>query len=204
MSGGNTLFVISGPSGVGKTTIAQLLLDSDRAIQRSVSYTTRAPRSGEERGIAYNFVSRDKFAEMDRGGDFVETAQVYEDWYGTSIKTVAETLDLSDVLLVLDTKGCRSIKTLLPQASCIIFIVPSDISDLAARLKRRASETEDVMKKRLAQAKSEIKEGLEMADFVVINDDVSKALFDIVSIVRTTRIRLSDRAELGNKLLSGE
>lgn len=197
------VYVISGASGVGKTTLSQLLLDSDHALKRSVSYTTRTPRPSEENDVAYHFVAKEVFQKMEATGEFIETTSIYGDRYGTAIHTIRTALETSDVLLVLDLAGCQSIKAVFPDSS-VIYLVPSKMADLEARLHRRSSDHEDVIKRRLKEAASEIKRGLEIGDYIVVNDDLSKALFDVISIVRTTRIQAINRAELGKTLLAGD
>lgn len=192
-------FVIASPSGAGKTTIASLLLDGDHNLQKTVSCTTRKPRTGEEPGQAYDFLSKDEFKGLIEKGEFIEWAEVYGDFYGSRLSTVNSVLEKNDALLVLDLEGAKNLKSVIKQ-TCIILLVPPQMSDLEARLKRRGTDTKEVMERRLKQAPGEIAEGLKIADFVVVNGDLAQALSDVLSIIRACRIKNLDRGGLARGL----
>jgi guanylate kinase len=182
------LFVISAPSGVGKTTLCRRLLERISGISFSVSYTTRNPRQGEFDGIDYHFVTQDRFEEMVSADAFLEWARVYGNFYGTSKSEVLSRLELGeDVLLDIDVQGARQVRRLFPEA-ILIFLLPPSWSLLEARLRGRGSEDSSRLKLRMANAKSEL-EAVYEYDFVVINDDLSKATEDLKSIVIAQRCK---------------
>jgi guanylate kinase len=184
------LFVISAPSGVGKTTLCRRLLDQISGISFSVSYTTRDPRQEEFDGIDYHFITQDRFEEMISADAFLEWARVYDNFYGTSKSEVLSRLELGeDVLLDIDIQGARQIRRLFPEA-ILIFLLPPSWSVLEARLRGRGSEDSSRLKLRMANAKSEL-EAVHEFDFVVINDDLSKATEDLKSIVIAQRCKTS-------------
>ncbi|PXF55720.1 MAG: guanylate kinase [Deltaproteobacteria bacterium] len=180
------LFVISAPSGVGKTTLCRRLLDRISGLSFSVSYTTRDPRQGEFDGIDYHFISQDRFEEMISADAFLEWARVYGNFYGTGKSEVLSRLELGeDVLLDIDIQGARQIRRLFPEA-VLIFLLPPSWSVLEARLRDRGSEDSSRLKLRMANAKSEL-EAVHEFDFVVVNDDLSRATEDLKSIVIAQR-----------------
>jgi guanylate kinase len=182
------LFVISAPSGVGKTTLCRRLLDRISGISFSVSYTTRNPRQEEFDGIDYHFVTQDRFEEMVSADAFLEWARVYGNFYGTSKSEVLSRLELGeDVLLDIDVQGARQVRKLFPEA-ILIFLLPPSWSVLEARLRGRGSEDSSRLKLRMVNAKSEM-EAVHEYDFAVINDDLSRATEDLKSIVIAHRCR---------------
>jgi len=182
------LFVISAPSGVGKTTLCRRLLEQISGISFSISYTTRNPRQGEFDGIDYHFVTQNRFEEMVSADAFLEWARVYGNFYGTSKSEVLSRLEMGeDVLLDIDVQGARQVRRLFPEA-ILIFLLPPSWSLLEARLRDRGSEDSSRLKLRMANAKSEL-EAMHEYDFVVINDDLSKATEDLKSIVIAHRCR---------------
>ena len=182
------LFVISAPSGVGKTTLCRRLLERISGVSFSVSYTTRNPRQGEFDGIDYHFVTQDRFEEMISVDAFLEWARVYSNFYGTSKSEVLSRLELGeDVLLDIDVQGARQVRRLFPEA-ILIFLLPPSWSVLEARLRDRGSENSSRLKLRMANAKSEL-EAVYEYNFAVINDDLSKATEDLKSIVIAQRCR---------------
>ncbi len=183
------LFVISAPSGVGKTTLCRRLLEQISGISFSISYTTRNPRQGEFDAIDYHFVTQDRFEEMVSADAFLEWARVYGNFYGTSKSEVLSRLEMGeDVLLDIDVQGARQVRRLFPEA-ILIFLLPPSWSVLEARLRDRGSEDSSRLKLRMANAKSEL-EAMHEYDFVVINDDLSKATEDLKSIVIAHRCRI--------------
>ena len=202
MSG--TLFIVSAPSGAGKTTLVSGLIAADPRIRKSVSYTTRKPRLGEENGRDYHFVEAGEFERMRAKGEFLETAEVHGNLYGTSRRTVeTETAGGNDVVLEIDWQGAAQIRKLQPQ-SVAIFILPPSIEALEKRLRGRAQDSPDVIAKRIAAARGEISHVGEF-DYVIINEEFNRAAQDLISIVRAERLRLprqlARHADLINRVL---
>ncbi len=182
------LFVVSAPSGAGKTTLCKGLTDSLGNLTHSVSYTTRKPRPGEVDGRDYYFISDDRFREMADAGDFAEHAEVHSHRYGTS-KRVLERMASEgiDVVLDIDTQGARQIKTHYDSA-VFIFIMPPSMAILEERLRNRKSDLDDEIRKRMARAFEEIRE-YGMYDYIVVNRDFERALSDLRSIIQSERCR---------------
>lgn len=185
-----SLFVISAPSGAGKTTLCQKLREVIPDIKFSVSFTTRKPRPGEIDGIHYTFVDEDEFRAMIADGEFVEWAQVHGNFYGTSKKRIEDMINEGfDVVLDIDVQGGRQIREHFPD-SVLIFVLPPSMDELRKRLTGRMSDAEDVIKKRLKNAIDEIKE-YKNYDYVIINDVFDDALEEIVAIIIAERVRTS-------------
>ncbi len=205
MSG--SLFVISAPSGAGKTSLVQALLNINPQISLSVSYTTRAPRAGEIDGHAYHFVSRERFLEMAAGGEFLESAEVYGNLYGTSQCWIAEkTAKGNDVLLEIDWQGAQQVRKLFPH--CItIFILPPSLEALEQRLNGRGKDSADVIAKRLAAVREDVSHVAEF-DYVIINDNLNEALRELNAVVLAARLRgsrqLARHQQLINQLQTPE
>ncbi|MEJ5211246.1 MAG: guanylate kinase [Burkholderiales bacterium] len=187
MSG--NVFVVSAPSGAGKTSLVRALLEADPQVRLSVSYTTRPPRPGEVDGVHYHFVSVEQFMEMLNRGDFLESAQVYGNYYGTSQRWIEEQLAAgTDILLEIDWQGAAQIRRLMPRAVSI-FILPPSLEALRARLQGRGQDTEEVIERRLAAAREDMSHVGEF-DYVIINDDFSTASQDLQAVVRAQRLRV--------------
>jgi len=187
MSPPGTLYVISAPSGTGKTTLVKALVESTPGVTVSISHTTRAQRPAETHGINYYFVSPDEFDRMTEHNDFLEHATVFGNSYGTSRRWVNETLATGpDVILEIDWQGAQQIKHLLPE-SISIFILPPSVTDLYQRLIKRNQDNHDIIKQRIADVR-ESTVHLGEYDYVVINDDFSAALNDLQTIVRAGRL----------------
>jgi guanylate kinase len=181
------LFIVSAPSGAGKTTLVRGLLERDPGIQLSISHTTRAARPGEVDGVAYHFVSAGVFDAMRTAGDFLEWAQVHGNCYGTSRRWLDEQLSAGrDVLLEIDWQGAQQVRTLFPDAVGI-FILPPSLDALSARLNGRGQDAADVIERRLAAARDEIRH-LHEFDFVIINDILSQAQAELVTVVQAARL----------------
>jgi guanylate kinase len=192
MSG--ALFIVCAPSGAGKTSLVHDLLKADPKIRLSVSYTTRAPRAEEVNGREYHFVSRPQFERMARRGDFLESALVHGNLYGTSQRWISEQRALNrDILLEIDWQGATQVRRIFADAVGI-FILPPSFDALVARLNKRAQDPPDVIAKRLAAAREEIGHVGEF-DYVIINDDFNQAVQDLVSIVRAHRLRAATQLE---------
>ena len=189
------LIVLSGPSGVGKSTVIAELLTQRKDIYFSVSYTTRNPREGEVDGVNYNFVTRDEFERMIRDGELLEHAQYVNNYYGTSMKVIRDHLEQgTDVLLDIEVQGAANVKAKCPEA-VLIFILPPSMEELEKRLQNRNTDAEDVIRQRLIRAREECAE-LEKYDYVVVNNSVINAVGDILSILTSEECRVKNRPDL--------
>lgn len=181
------LFIVCAPSGAGKTSLAKELLKADPQIRLSVSYTTRKPRPGEVDGREYHFVSEPQFKQMLEQGEFLESALVHGNHYGTSKRLIsAQRAAGSDILLEIDWQGAAQICRLFPE-TIGIFILPPSFDELLSRLNRRAHDAPEVIVRRLAAAREEISHVGEFK-YVIINDDFDQAARDLISIVRVQRL----------------
>ena len=195
--------VLSAASGTGKTTLAHMLLEADARLVLSVSTTTRAPRGDEQDGVAYNFVDEPTFRAMIDRGAFIEWAEVHGNLYGSSAEWTAQTLETDkDVLFDIDVQGGEQIRARFPNA-CLIFMVPPSMAVLEQRLRGRGTDDDEVVNKRLDAARQEIAAGVERYDYVLTNDTLERALFDLTSIVRAHRLRALDRKKIRARLLGG-
>jgi guanylate kinase len=182
------LFVVSAPSGAGKTSLVRALLEVESSLQLSVSYTTRAPREGEENGVHYHFVDAPTFERMAQAGEFVEYARVFGNAYGTAAATLRERLDAgADLLLEIDWQGARQVRKRFPE-TVGIFVAPPSLATLETRLRGRGKDSEDVIAARMAQARDELSHHGEY-DYLVVNDDFAEALGDLRAIVVAERLR---------------
>lgn len=187
------LFVVSAPSGAGKTSLCRKLTTSVPGIRHSVSYTTRGPRPGEQNDVDYTFVGEDQFRAMASAGEFAEWAEVHGNLYGTSRDRVEEML-LSglDVILDVDTRGAGQLRRAYPEA-VFIFVLPPSMAELRRRLTGRMSDSADEIKRRLRRAREEMRDYREY-NYVIVNDDFEKALSGLAAIVTARRLR-SDRVD---------
>ncbi len=183
------LYIVTAPSGAGKTTLVRMLLENDSGIQLSISYTTRAPRTGEQDGREYNFVTMDAFRAMVARSEFLEWAEVHGNCYGTSRPWIeAEMAAGRDVLLEIDWQGAQQVRRLFPEAIGV-FVLPPSMAELERRLTGRGTDSAEVIARRLAAAREEMRHVPEF-DYVIINDDLQQALGDLLSVVRASRLRL--------------
>ena len=181
------LYIVSAPSGAGKTSLVKALLKADPAIRLSVSYTTRPPRPGETDGRDYHFVTRQRFEEMLADGEFLEHAEVYGNFYGTSKGSISRDLLAGhDVLLEIDWQGADQVRTHFPE-SASIFILPPSFSALRTRLAGRGQDSDEVIERRLAAAAHDVAHA-ESFDYIIVNDDFDHALEDLVAITRSIRL----------------
>ena len=184
-----TLFIVTAPSGAGKTSLVKALIEREQQLRVSVSHTTRAKRPGEEGGVNYHFVEEAPFMEMLRKGSFFESAQVYGNYYGTSQLWVNEQLEAGlDVILEIDWQGAVQVRNLDPKA-CSIFILPPSLETLKIRLLNRAQDDTETIENRMSEAVAEISHVAE-ANFVVINEDFDTALEDLCAIIRSCRLTM--------------
>jgi len=191
------LFVISAPSGAGKTTLIESLLEhsSKRNLKLGISCTTRSKRKNETNGESYFFKTKEEFQEMSEKEELLESAEVFGNFYGTPRKWVEEQLNKDiDIILELDWQGEKQIKENYPDAVSI-FILPPSLEDLRERLNKRNQDSEDDIKKRLAQAKIEIINGCSF-DKIIINDDFEAAVKDLIFIIDLDKEILKERQEL--------
>lgn len=188
-------FIISGPSGAGKTTLYRLAVKSFQDVTHSVSYTTRVPRLGDKEGVDYRFVDNDRFDRMVEAGEFIEHAEVHGKKYGTSEKDLKELLDKGfNVILEIDVQGADMIRKRL-EGGVYIFILPPSVEVCEQRLKSRGKDSSDEIEKRLRIAREEIKKAGEY-EYIIINDDVDSAFETLKSIIvaeRAKRLRVMDR-----------
>ncbi len=200
MSRGN-IYVVTAPSGAGKTTLVRALLATDHQVQLSVSFTTRAPRTGEVNGKDYNFVTREAFEAMIAAGSLLEHAEVFGNYYGTSQPWIESMLAQGqDILLEIDWRGAQQVRRLLPEAIGI-FILPPSLTALEARLNGRGKDSAEVIARRLTAAKEEISH-VDEFDYVIINDHFEEALRDLVSVVRAERLRLGKQSTLHEAMIA--
>ncbi len=181
------LFIVSAPSGAGKSSLIRALLAEDAELHLSVSYTTRAPRPGEQNGREYHFVDHEAFERMRERGEFLESAEVHGNWYATSQTRIAQMRQGGrDVVLEIDWQGAQQVRRLFPDAIGI-FILPPSLEELARRLVNRAQDSETVIARRLAAATAEISHAREF-DYVIINKDFDDARRDLAAVVRASRL----------------
>ena len=187
-----TLFIVTAPSGAGKTTLVQGLLKSDSGVQLSVSYTTRDPRPGEVDGSEYHFVDVSRFRALRDAGEFLEWAEVHGNYYGTSKAWLRSELDAGhDTLLEIDWQGAQQVRKVFPEAVGI-FILPPSMDELERRLRGRGTDSDDVIVRRLLGARGEMRHVNEF-DYVIINNELSDALNDLVAVVRAARLRYANQ-----------
>jgi guanylate kinase len=197
------LFIISAPSGAGKTSLVAELLNNMSNIKASISHTTRDRRPGEVDAVNYHFTSREQFLEMIGQDAFLEHAEVFGNFYGTSQQWVADTLARGeDVILEIDWQGAAQVRKLFPESTSI-FILPPSKQALRERLHKRAQDDAEVIEKRVAAATDEMSHYIE-ADFMVVNDNFDTALQQMISIVSAQHCRLpvSGQEDLVADLLS--
>ncbi len=194
------LFVVVAPSGAGKTSLVNALLGAERGLRLSVSYTTRAPREGEVDGREYHFVPRAAFESMIAAGDFIEHANVYGNYYGTSRRWIeAELAGDHDVLLEIDWQGARQVRTLFPNMVGI-FILPPSLAELRRRLTARGKDSAEVIERRMASAREEISHVLEF-EYIIVNEQFDVAVADLQAVVRAARLSRERRADRLARLL---
>ncbi|SFC33348.1 guanylate kinase [Marinospirillum celere] len=194
------LYILSAPSGAGKTSLVAALLDQLPHLEVSISHTTRAPRPGEEDGKNYHFVEREAFQQLVEQGAFFESAEVFGNYYGTSQQAVEERLAAGvDVILEIDWQGAQQVRKKMPEALSI-FILPPSQQALRERLQARGQDTAEVIEGRMQQAISEMSHYPEY-DYLVINDDFTQALAELKAIFVTQRLTLQSQEQCQAALL---
>lgn len=192
-SSAGSLFVVAAPSGAGKSSLVNALLAQEPALKLSISYTTRAPRPGEEHGREYFFTSKEDFLARRAHGEFLESAEVHGNFYGTSQLVISQQLQEGlDVLLEIDWQGAQQVRVQFPQAVGI-FILPPSIATLEERLQKRGQDSADVIARRVQAAGGEIAHAGEF-EYVIINHDFKTALSQLAAIVNASRCRFAKQA----------
>jgi guanylate kinase len=187
----SAVLVLSGPSGAGKSTIINAASSEIGEYYFSVSTTTREPREGEVEGVDYYFVTKKEFEEGIKRGDFLEYAKVHDNYYGTSLKPVKEALNQGKLVIFdIDVQGHRLVREALGDRVVSAFITPPTLKELEKRLTSRASDLDEIVQKRLENAKEEIK-AIGEYDFVIINDDIEVAKDKFISIANSARLKWS-------------
>ena len=194
------LFIISAPSGAGKSSLIQALLNNHHDMQVSVSHTTRAPRPGEQDGVHYHFISVEQFKALIARDEFLEWAEVFGNYYGTSRHAIYQQLSRGiDVFLDIDWQGARQIRE--QEAATIgIFILPPSLAELEQRLNQRGTDSAEVIAGRMAKAQNEMSHADEY-DYLIINDDLNEALHQLEQIVLSQRNSLSSQQHRHSTLL---
>ncbi|WPC73937.1 guanylate kinase [Vibrio porteresiae] len=201
--GKGTLYIVSAPSGAGKSSLISALLERNPtyAMKVSVSHTTRGMRPGEQNGVHYHFVQKEHFEELIAKGEFLEYAEVFGNYYGTSRVWIEETLNKGiDVFLDIDWQGARQIRQQMPHAKSL-FILPPSREELERRLTARGQDSEAVIAKRMNEAQSEISHFSEY-DYVIVNDDFDVAIMDFKAIIRAERLKQDKQAAKYSSMLS--
>ncbi|MBK7743485.1 MAG: guanylate kinase [Betaproteobacteria bacterium] len=195
------LFVVAAPSGGGKTSIVNALLEGDAGIRLSVSYTTRRPRPGEQDGVHYHFVDEAKFMALLAAGEFLEHAHVHGNWYATSSQWLRGQVDAGhDVLLEIDWQGAAQVRGLIPSA-VLVFILPPSLAVLRERLEKRGQDSSEVIARRLDAAQEEMRHCGEF-DYVIINQDFATAVADLAAVVRASRLRSAQQRSRHSDLVA--
>ncbi len=195
-----SLYIVSAPSGAGKTSLVGKLIELDSRIRVSVSSTTRAIRPGEENGVNYHFLSIEDFEAKILQGDFLEHAQVFDNFYGTSQSSVEDQLQSGkDVILEIDWQGAQQVRELMPNAISI-FILPPSLKELKRRLTGRGTDSDEIIERRMADAVSEISHYNEF-DYIVINNNFDIALKELHSIFGSGRLTQARQVEAHNSLI---
>lgn len=196
-----SVFIVAAPSGGGKTSLVKTLLSSLEDIEVSVSHTTRPMRPGEKDGVDYFFVSQQQFLDMVDDNAFVEYAQVFGHYYGTSVAQINARLAAGiDVILDIDWQGAQQIRRIFPDAVSI-FIVPPSLTVLEQRLQSRGQDNESVIAERMQAARDEMSHFSEF-EYLIVNDAFERAALDLQSIVRANRMKLARQSAKIGKLLS--
>ena len=180
------LLVVSGPSGAGKGTICKALLNKNDKIKLSVSATTRKPRNGEVHGVNYFFLEKEEFTTMIENGEFLEYAQIYDNFYGTPKSAIIECLEKGqDVILEIEMQGAKQIKEVYPEG-VFIFVLPPSLEELKSRIVGRGTETQEEIEKRFSCAFEEINQIVNY-DYFIVNEDIEKSVNDVEAIIASEK-----------------
>ena len=180
------LLVVSGPSGAGKGTICKALLNKNDQIKLSVSATTRKPRNGEVHGVNYFFLEKEEFTTMIENGEFLEYAQIYDNFYGTPKSAIIECLEKGqDVILEIEMQGAKQIKEVYPEG-VFIFVLPPSLEELKSRIVGRGTETQEEIEKRFSCAFEEINQIVNY-DYFIVNEDIEKSVNDVEAIIASEK-----------------
>jgi guanylate kinase len=195
------LIIITAPSGAGKSSLISATRKADPSLRCSISYTTRAPRPGEQHGREYFFVDEPVFLEMLERGEFLESAEVHGNRYGSSQKVIREALETGhDLMLEIDWQGAQQVRRLMPEALGV-FILPPSLEELERRMRTRAQDTEEVIRRRSAAAREEMSHVGEF-DYAIINNDFDEARQDLLAIIRAARLKLQRQLERHPEIFS--
>ena len=195
------LYVISGPSGVGKSTIIQLLTNRLSGLGYSISHTSREPRNNEKDGVHYHFVDRDTFLKMIDDDAFVEYARVYQDYYGTSYAGLKSQMDEGfDVVMDLDSQGAMNVKKAFKDTT-LVYILPPSLEELEKRLKGRGTDNEESIRERSKKAVRELMDALSY-DYIIFNDLLERAAAEAEAIIVSERCRTVNRAPMVEKIFN--
>jgi guanylate kinase len=197
-----TLYIISAPSGAGKTSLVRALLERLAGVVVSVSHTTRAPRQGEREGIDYHFIDKTEFERLQQAGEFLENAQVFDNYYGTSRAAVLERLEAGeDVILEIDWQGARQASAAVPGA-VRVFVLPPSREALLERLIARGQDSREVIRRRMSDAVKEMSHYDEY-HYLIFNDDFDVALADLEALFRARRLRREAQKQRYSRQLNG-
>lgn len=184
------LLVVSGPSGAGKGTICKALLNKNDQIKLSVSATTRKPRNGEVHGVNYFFIEKEEFTRMVENGEFLEHAQIYDNFYGTPKAAIIECLEKGqDIILEIEMQGARQIKEVYPEG-VFIFVLPPSLEELKSRIVGRGTETQEEIEKRFSCAFEEINQIVNY-DYFIVNEDIEKSVNDVEAIILSEKNKVT-------------
>lgn len=200
-AGPGSLFVIAAPSGAGKTTLTRMALAQNPRLALSISTTTRAPRPGEENGVHYHFVSVEAFKQMQAAGDFLESAEVHGNFYGTSRQGIEALLTADrDVILEIDWQGAQQVRRVYPE-SVGVFILPPSFDVLETRLQGRGQDSADIIARRVANAREELAH-LNEFPYVIINENLEEALAELLAVFAAARVRLENQSHRHSSLIA--
>jgi guanylate kinase len=200
-AGPGSLFVIAAPSGAGKTTLTRMALAQNKRLALSISTTTRAPRPGEEDGVHYHFVSVETFRQMQAAGDFLESAEVHGNFYGTSRQGIETLLAADrDVILEIDWQGAQQVRKVYPE-SVGVFILPPSFGVLETRLQGRGQDSAEIIARRVANAREELQH-LNEFPYVIINENLEEALAELLAVFAAARVRLDNQSQRRSALIA--
>lgn len=200
-TGPGSLFVIAAPSGAGKTTLTRMALAQSPRLALSISTTTRAPRPGEQDGVDYHFVSVATFKQLQTAGEFLESAEVHGNFYGTTRRGIEALLSKDrDVILEIDWQGAQQIRKIYPE-SVGVFILPPSLDVLERRLQGRGQDSAEVIARRVANAREELRH-LDEFPYVIINENLDEALTELLAVFAAARVRLENQTQRAASLVA--